>query len=58
MVKPGNYGERIDRDSVLRTIEDFRGLRHLGRTQAASPIADPWRSPQLRTIDKLLQTKS
>jgi phosphatidylinositol-3-phosphatase len=43
MVKPGRYGERITHYSVLRTIEDFYGLPHLGRSGGAKPITDCWR---------------
>jgi acid phosphatase len=43
MVKPGRYGERITHYSVLRTIEDFYHLQHVGHTGAVAPIADCWK---------------
>ena len=41
-VVPGNYPERIDHYSVLRTIEDAYGLGHLGNSATATPITDVW----------------
>jgi hypothetical protein len=41
-VKPGNYGERIDHYSVLRTIEDMYGLGHAGNSASAAPVTDIW----------------
>lgn len=38
-VVPGQYGERYDHYSLLRTIEDFYGLPHVGASATASPIA-------------------
>ncbi len=43
MVKTGQYSERIDHYSVLRTIEDMYKLSHLGHCAAAAPITDIWR---------------
>jgi hypothetical protein len=43
MVKPGNYGEKINHYNVLRTIEDMYGLPHLGKTTTAAPITDVWK---------------
>jgi acid phosphatase len=43
MVKAGQYSERIDHYTVLRTIEDMYGLSHLGHSAAAAPIIDIWR---------------
>ncbi|MGI8432212.1 MAG: alkaline phosphatase family protein [Chthoniobacterales bacterium] len=48
MVQPGRYDERIDHYSILRTIEDFYKLPHLGRTELTSPIADVWIATPLR----------
>ena len=42
MVKPGQYDEKIDHYSVLRTIEDMYRLPHLGHSAAAAPIMDVW----------------
>jgi phospholipase C len=39
-VTPGNYAERIDHFSVLRTIEDAYGLGDLGGSATATPITD------------------
>ena len=41
-VSAGNYGERIDHYSVLRTIEDMYGLGHAGNSANATPITDIW----------------
>jgi len=43
MVRPGRYDERITHYNVLRTIEDFYHLPHLGRTGGVVPISDCWR---------------
>ena len=42
MVKPGNYSERIDHYSVLRTILDMYGLPQLGNSVSSTPIRDVW----------------
>lgn len=42
MVKPGQYGEKIDHYNVLRTIEDMYGLSPLGNSQGAKAIKDVW----------------
>src|SRR5438093_9449991 len=42
MVKPGQYGERIDHFNVLRTLEDMYGLPYAGQSAAAAPITDIW----------------
>ncbi len=47
----------IDHYSVLRTLDDFYGLPHVGRTESASPIISIWRLEPLRAIKKLLQPK-
>jgi phosphatidylinositol-3-phosphatase len=47
MVKPGQYSEKIDHYSVLRTIEDMYGLPHLGHSAAAKPIVDVWQRRQI-----------
>jgi hypothetical protein len=45
-VAPGQYEDRIDHFSVLRTIEDFYGLAPLARGDAeAQPIVGPFREP-------------
>lgn len=45
MVKPGQYGETINHDNVLRTLEDLYGLGHAGRAAGAAPITDIWTAP-------------
>jgi acid phosphatase len=42
MVKPGQYGEKINHYNVLRTIEDMYGLTPLGNSATAKPIKDVW----------------
>lgn len=37
-VKPGQYSQTINHYSVLRTIEDIFGLKHLGESGSATPI--------------------
>jgi hypothetical protein len=37
-VNPGQYSQTINHYSVLRTIEDIFGLKHLGSSGAATPI--------------------
>ena len=37
-VNPGQYSQTINHYSVLRTIEDIFGLKHLGASGSASPI--------------------
>ena len=45
-VVAGDYAERIDHYTVLRTIEDFYGLTPLARRDAvAKPITDAFRQP-------------
>jgi len=46
MVKPGRYGEIINHDNVLRTVEDLYGLGHAGRSGSTAPITDIWTSVQ------------
>ncbi|GGL93975.1 alkaline phosphatase family protein [Nakamurella endophytica] len=41
-IVPGDYAERIDHYSVLRTIEDAVGVAPLGRSAATAPILDIW----------------
>ncbi|MEW9623260.1 alkaline phosphatase family protein [Rhodanobacter geophilus] len=41
-IKPGNYAEKIDHYSVLRTLEGMYGLAALGNASAATPITDVW----------------
>ena len=41
-VVAGNYSERIDHYSVLRTIEDMYGLSPLANSASASAITDVW----------------
>jgi len=43
MVLPGQYPERIDHYTLLRTIEDMYGLAALGQSASAAPISDVWR---------------
>ncbi|HKW45760.1 MAG TPA: alkaline phosphatase family protein [Candidatus Eremiobacteraceae bacterium] len=42
-VKPGAYDERVDHYRLLRTVEDFYGLPHLGYSANVAPIQDIWR---------------
>jgi hypothetical protein len=42
MVKPGQYGEKINHYNVLRTIEDAYGVGHAGQSETAAPITDVW----------------
>jgi phosphatidylinositol-3-phosphatase len=39
-VKSGKYDQRIDHYNVLRMIEDFYGLPHIGASGTAAPIVD------------------
>ena len=41
-VKPGVYDEAVDHYRILRTIEDFYGLPHLGYSANVAPIQDIW----------------
>jgi acid phosphatase len=41
-VAPGNYPEKINHYTVLRTLEDAYGLGHLGSSATATPITDVW----------------
>jgi acid phosphatase len=43
-VKPGHYTERIDHDTVLRTLETAYGLAPLGAAASTGPITDCWRT--------------
>jgi phosphatidylinositol-3-phosphatase len=43
MVKQGNYPQRIDHYSVLRTVEDMFALTHAGNSAGATPITDCWK---------------
>ncbi len=43
MVKPGQYGEHITHDTILRTIEAMYGLAPLANAAYAKPIKDVWR---------------
>ena len=45
MVKPGSFGETINHDNVLRTLEDLYGLGHAGRAAGAAPITGIWSPP-------------
>lgn len=42
MVKTGQYGEKVDHYTVLRTIEAMYGLKPLGNAAARKPIKDVW----------------
>jgi len=42
-IRPGRVGQPITHYSVLRTIEDWYGLRPLGQAADASPVAGVWR---------------
>ena len=42
MVKMGQYGEQIDHNRVLRTMEDMYGLGHAGSSSNPAPITDCW----------------
>ena len=44
MVRAGDYGERIDHYTVLRTIEEMYGLQPTGHAAEASAITDVWRA--------------
>jgi hypothetical protein len=46
MVAPGDYSERIDHYSVLRTLEDLYGVDPTGNAVTAAPITDVWRVEQ------------
>ena len=37
-VRPGRYEQRIDHYNILRMIEEFYGLNHIGASKAATPI--------------------
>jgi acid phosphatase len=39
-IRPGTYHEHVDHYDLLRTIEDYFGLRHLGASADAMPITD------------------
>jgi phosphatidylinositol-3-phosphatase len=39
-VVPGTYSENINHYNVLRTVEDFYGLAHAGKSATATPITD------------------
>lgn len=41
-VKAGTYSEKINHYNVLRTLEDFYGLPHAGKSAGATPITDIW----------------
>jgi acid phosphatase len=41
-VKPGTYDEAVDHYRILRTVEDFYGLPHLGSSANVAPIQDVW----------------
>jgi phospholipase C len=41
-VAPGSYAEKVTHYTVLRTLEDSRGLGHLGSSASVSPILDVW----------------
>ena len=41
-VKPGVYDEAVDHYRILRTVEDFYGLPHLGYSANVAPIQDIW----------------
>ncbi|HEY3777282.1 MAG TPA: alkaline phosphatase family protein [Rhizomicrobium sp.] len=42
-VKSGQYGEKIDHYTLLRTIEAMYGLKPLGHSAGLKPIRDVWR---------------
>jgi hypothetical protein len=41
-VKPGVYDEAVDHYRILRTLEDFYALPHLGYSANVAPIQDIW----------------
>jgi hypothetical protein len=41
-VKSGVYDEAVDHYRILRTVEDFYGLPHLGYSANVAPIQDVW----------------
>lgn len=43
MVKPGQYSEKIDHYSVLRTLEAMYGLPYAGKSASVTTITDVWR---------------
>ena len=45
MVKKGQYQQRINHYSVLRTIEEMYGLPLIGKSQVAKPIDNIWLTP-------------
>ncbi|HEY6425469.1 MAG TPA: alkaline phosphatase family protein, partial [Pseudonocardiaceae bacterium] len=42
MVRPGQYGERVDHYRMLRTTEDMYRLPHAGHSESSTPITDIW----------------
>lgn len=44
-IVPGQYAERIDHYSVLRTIEDIEGMPPLGTSAARAAISGIWGAP-------------
>jgi acid phosphatase len=42
MVRPGEYDERIDHYTLLRTVEEMYGLPPLGTAADRAPITDVW----------------
>ncbi|GAC1302672.1 MAG: phosphatidylinositol-3-phosphatase [Vulcanimicrobiaceae bacterium] len=51
MVVPGTYAQKISHYNVLRTIEDFYGLRHTGKAADVAAIAGCWRPATKRFDD-------
>ena len=45
MIVPGQYGERITHDNLLRTLEDLYGLGHAGNAANVPAISDLWSGP-------------
>jgi hypothetical protein len=52
MVKPGQYSEKINHYSILRTLEDMYGLRYACNAASADPITDTWFFSSGVTSDK------
>ncbi len=42
MIKPGQYPEKIDHYSILRTVEDMYGLQYACNAATANTISDSW----------------
>jgi len=48
MVRPGDTGQRIDHDNLLRTLEDMYGLPPLAAAASSAPITGVWTGPAPR----------